>query len=187
MLALSLNEAKNRVPKAFVSIGSNLNKTRYIPASLIALEQHFGALNVSSIYESEAVGFSGASFYNLVVSFNSELSITELAAQLRDIETAHGRIRTGEKFSAHTLDLDLLLYDDWQFNQDGLRIPRPDIERYAFVLEPLAEIAPHLHHPVSGISYATLWQTFDKTDVKQHRINTLASALPTKLKSSRSI
>ena len=62
------------MPKGYISIGSNIDKDKNILASLQALEHHFGKLTISSIYESEPVGFTGDTFYNLVVGFNSELT-----------------------------------------------------------------------------------------------------------------
>lgn len=156
--------------RGYISIGSNIDKEIHIPASLQALEQLFGALTVSSVYESEAVGFSGDVFHNLIVGFDSELDVKTVAKQLRQIELDNGRTRDSQKFSARTLDLDLILYGDLIISDGRLRIPRDEIEKYAFVLEPLAEIAPTAIHPVSGINYAELWQRFDKTDLKQHKI-----------------
>jgi 2-amino-4-hydroxy-6-hydroxymethyldihydropteridine diphosphokinase len=156
--------------KGYISIGSNIDKDKNILASLEALEHQFGELTISSIYESEPVGFTGDTFYNLIVGFNSELTVKEVAKQLRQIELDNGRTRDSQKFSARTLDLDLILYDDLILNDGRLQIPRDEIERYAFVLEPLAEIAPTLKHPVSHLSYAELWEKFDKTNLKQKRI-----------------
>jgi 2-amino-4-hydroxy-6-hydroxymethyldihydropteridine diphosphokinase len=156
--------------KGYISIGSNIDKEIYIPVSIKALEQFFGELIISSIYNSEAVGFAGDSFYNLVVGFNSELTVKEVAKQLRNIELANGRSRDSQKFSSRTLDLDLLLYDDLIINDGRLQIPRDEIESYAFVLEPLAEIAPTLKHPISGLNYVELWEKFDKTDLNQQKI-----------------
>jgi 2-amino-4-hydroxy-6-hydroxymethyldihydropteridine diphosphokinase len=124
---------------------------------------------VSSVYESEAVGFSGAVFHNLIVGFDSELDVNSVAKQLRQIELDNGRTSESQKFSSRTLDLDLILYGDLIINDGRLQIPRDEIERYAFVLEPLAEIAPTATHPVSGISYEQLWQKFDKSNLKQHK------------------
>jgi len=156
--------------RGYISIGSNIDKEIHIPASLQALEQLFGALTVSSVYESEAVGFSGAVFHNLIVGFDSDLDVKTVAKQLRQIELDNGRTRNSQKFSARTLDLDLILYSDLIISDGRLQIPRDEIEKYAFVLEPLAEIAPTETHPVSGINYAELWQQFDKTDLNQHKI-----------------
>jgi 2-amino-4-hydroxy-6-hydroxymethyldihydropteridine diphosphokinase len=157
------------VTRGYISIGSNINKDEHVPASLLALEQLFGELMISSIYESEPVGFTGDVFYNLVVGFDSDLEVKVVAKQLRQIELDNGRTRDSRKFAARTLDLDLILYGDLIINDGRLQIPRDEIEHYAFVLEPLAEIAPDLKHPVSHISYAELWDQFDKIDLKQKR------------------
>jgi len=158
------------VTRGYISIGSNINKDEHIPASLRALEQAFGELAVSSIYETEAVGFTGDVFYNLVVGFDSDLEVKAVTKQLRQIELDNGRTRDSRKFAARTLDLDLILYGDLIVNDGRLQIPRDEIEHYAFVLEPLAEIAPSLQHPVSHISYAELWEQFDKSDLRQKRV-----------------
>lgn len=171
MSVLRLRGEKNNMPYGYVSVGSNINKEKYIRASLVALRQAFGPLNVSSIYESESVGFSGESFYNYVAGFNSDLDVKEIAKQLRQIELDNGRTRSCVKFSSRTLDLDLILYGDLVLSDGRLQIPRDEIERYAFVLEPLAEIAPGLKHPINQRTYAELWQNFDKTTVSQKRIN----------------
>jgi 2-amino-4-hydroxy-6-hydroxymethyldihydropteridine diphosphokinase len=156
--------------RGYISIGSNIDKEIHIPASLQALKQCFGTLTISRVYESEAVGFAGEVFHNLVVGFDADLDVKAIAKQLRQIELDNGRTHDSQKFSARTLDLDLLLYGDLIINDGRLQIPRNEIERYAFVLEPLAEIAPTSIHPVSGINYRELWQKFDKTNLKQHRI-----------------
>ena len=158
------------MPKGYISIGSNIDRDKNILASLQALEHHFGKLTISSIYESEPVGFTGDTFYNLVVGFNSELGVKEVAKQLRQIELDNGRTRNSQKFSARTLDLDLILYDELILNDGRLQIPRDEIERYAFVLEPLAEIAPTSKHPINHLSYNELWKKFDKSNLKQKRI-----------------
>jgi len=158
------------MPTGYISIGSNIDKDKNIPASLKALAARFGKLMVSSIYESEPVGFTGDTFYNLVVGFESDMDVKDVAKQLRQIELDHGRSRNSKKFSARTLDLDLILYGDLVIQEGRLRIPRDEIERYAFVLEPLAEIAGGLRHPVKQVSYAELWAKFDKSDLRQKRV-----------------
>ena len=156
--------------QGYISIGSNINKDKHIPASLDALKNCFGTLTISSIYESEAVGFVGDTFYNLIVGFKSTLEVKEVAKTLRQIELDNGRTRDSQKFSSRTLDLDLILYDNLIINDGRLQIPRDEIERYAFVLEPLAEIAPNLKHPISQQSYATIWLNYDKSKLNQKRI-----------------
>jgi 2-amino-4-hydroxy-6-hydroxymethyldihydropteridine diphosphokinase len=159
------------MPTGYISIGSNIRRDEHIPSSLTALKQRFGDLTLSSVYETAAVGFTGDAFYNLVVAFNAELPAKEVAKILRQIELDHGRTRDSQKFSARTLDLDLILYGDLVLSDGRLQIPRDEIERYAFVLEPLAEIAPTLQHPVKHVDYASLWRSFDKTGLQQQRIN----------------
>ena len=158
------------MPIGYISIGSNIEREKNVRSSLIALEKQFGELVVSSIYESEAIGFEGSFFYNLIVAFKSTLDVNTVAKQLRDIELTHGRTRNSQKFSARTLDLDLILYGDLIIDEGRLQIPRDEIERYAFVLEPLAEIAANLQHPISKKTYAALWNEFNKTNLKQHVI-----------------
>jgi len=153
----------------YISIGSNIDKEIHIPSSLKSLQQLFGQLLVSSVYETEPVGFVGNKFHNLIVKFESELSAKEVAKILRQIELDHGRSRESEKFSSRTLDLDLILYGDQVISDGRLRIPRDEIERYAFVLEPLAEIAATELHPVSRHSYGQLWQNFDKHGLQQQK------------------
>ncbi len=154
----------------YISIGSNIDKEKNIPSSLDALQKHFGRLTVSSIYETAPVGFSGENFHNLIVKFDSDLEAKQVAKILRQIELDHGRTRNCQKFSSRTLDLDLILYGDQVINDGRLRVPRDEIERYAFVLEPLAEIAGEQLHPLSGKSFKQLWDEYDKTGLQQTRI-----------------
>lgn len=148
---------------AYISVGSNIEPNKHIRASLIDIKQQYGKLIISSIYESEAVGFVGNNFYNLVVGLHTEQSPSEINQALRQIEQNHGRVRNQNKFSARTTDLDLILYGDVVMQTDTLILPRDEILKYAFVLLPLAEIAPHSKHPVTKQTYAELWQNFDQT------------------------
>lgn len=157
--------------RVFISIGSNVRREKNIAEGLASLQQTFGELLSSSIYESEPIGFSGDAFFNLVTSFSSDDDALSIAKQLRTIEFAHGRAADSKKFSPRTLDLDLLLFGDEIINDGGLQIPRKDIEAYAFVLEPLAEIAPSLKHPVLHKTYAQLWADMPKNNLRQTQIS----------------
>ena len=150
----------------YISLGSNINREQNTRAGVNALKQAFGELNLSSVYESEAVGFAGDAFYNMVIGCEVSTSVHVTNQILRDIEDVNGRDRNGPKFSSRTLDLDLLLYDDLVLDEHGLKLPRSEVLTNAFVLWPLAEIAPKSIHPETGTSFATLWSKFDKT--KEH-------------------
>jgi 2-amino-4-hydroxy-6-hydroxymethyldihydropteridine diphosphokinase len=156
--------------RVYVSIGSNIERETYIALGLNSLEQVFGSLTVSSYYESEPVGFNGDVFYNLVVGFETDLDVDTVAKKLREIEVTHGRTPDSKKFSSRKLDLDLILYGDLIRDDGSIQLPRSDIERYAFVLEPLAEIAPTLEHPILNITYADLWEQMPKDSILQRRI-----------------
>ena len=156
--------------RVFVSIGSNIDREQNIDVALQEMTAAWGELQLSSVYESDAVGFDSAPFYNLVAGFNSDESPRVIQNRLHAIEDSNGRLRTTE-LSARTLDLDLLLYDDLVMSDGKLVLPRTDIDRYAFVLAPLAEIAGNEHHPVSGVSYAELWAAFDASQQQLTRID----------------
>ncbi|MCK4834607.1 MAG: 2-amino-4-hydroxy-6-hydroxymethyldihydropteridine diphosphokinase [Gammaproteobacteria bacterium] len=146
----------------YISLGSNINREENTRAGIEALKKAFGELILSSVYESEAVGFDGDAFFNMVIACEADLPVHDTNQVLRDIEDANGRDRSGPKFSSRTLDLDLLLYDDLVIDEKGLKLPRGEILKNAFVLWPLAEIAPELKHPETGTGYAELWKAFDK-------------------------
>ncbi len=145
--------------RIYVGIGSNIEREHYIRAGVEALAAQFSPLTLSTVYESEAVGFAGENFYNLAAGFDSELPLQEIAHRLRQIEAAHGRVRGTERFAARTLDIDILLYDDLVTDQP-VQLPREEILRNAFVLRPLAEIAPQLQHPVAKQPLQALWGGF---------------------------
>ncbi|MEE8056723.1 MAG: 2-amino-4-hydroxy-6-hydroxymethyldihydropteridine diphosphokinase [Pseudomonadales bacterium] len=150
----------------YVSIGSNIDRYRHIAASLDALSAHFGALMISSIYESEAVGFEGNNFLNLVAGFNCDLTVGKLSFLLREIEYDNGRRRDSIKFGSRTLDIDILTYDDCVGEVDDIILPRDEITENAFVLLPLVDVAANSKHPALNKSYAELWQGYDRASQK---------------------
>jgi len=148
--------------RIYISVGSNINRDFNIRGGVRMMAEHFGALTLSSVYESEAVGFSGDAFYNMVVGVETELAITDCISLLKQIEDQFGRVRGAEKFSGRTLDLDLLTYDQLVCDVP-VQLPRGEITENAFVLWPLAEIAPEQIHPLTQKSYAALWQSYSKS------------------------
>lgn len=148
--------------RCWVGIGSNLDREHSVRGAVQALRERFGELVLSRVFESDAVGFEGQSFYNLVAGFDTDEPVGDLNAVMRGIEDAFGRVRGTDKFAPRTLDLDLLTYGDWVGSFDGREIPRTDILRYAFVLRPLAEVAGDERHPAICHSYRELWRNFDR-------------------------
>jgi len=150
----------------YISLGSNIDREALTRAGVSALRQHYGELILSSVYESEAVGFVGENFYNMVIALQTDEDVYQVAQTLRQIEDGHGRDRTGPRFSSRTLDLDLLLYDDLIIDEEKLQIPRDEILQRAFVLWPMAEVAADLEHPQVHKTYGELWDAFDKDTEK---------------------
>ncbi len=144
--------------RAWISLGSNIAPERHVGAALELLAADFGTLICSPVYRTPAVGFAGEDFLNMVVGIDTELPPQALARRLREIEERCGRVRGEARFSARTLDLDLLSYDDRVLDADGLVLPRPEILEQAFVLGPLADVAPNELHPLRRQTYATLWR-----------------------------
>jgi 2-amino-4-hydroxy-6-hydroxymethyldihydropteridine diphosphokinase len=146
--------------RVYLSLGSNQEPHRYLRAALDELREHFGGLDVSPAYRSASVGFDGADFINLAVGMNTDLSPDALNAWLHALEDRHGRRRDVPRYADRTLDVDIVLYDDLVTQGAGhLDIPRKEL-KHAFVLKPVADIAPQLRHPVSGRSMAELWAAF---------------------------
>lgn len=142
---------------AYISIGSNIDAQANIQRGLALLREEYGALRLSPVYRSQAVGFDGDDFLNLVAAFDTEAAVDDVAEQLDEIENHCGRIRNGVRFGPRTLDLDLLTFGDTVIDRPGLKLPRDEILSYAFVLRPLAELDPQAIHPTEGRDYASLW------------------------------
>ncbi len=150
--------------QVFIGVGSNIDREDSIRSGIRSLRQHFSNVIISTLYESNAVGFEGDNFFNMIVGMETELPPRELQEKLHDIENQYGRKRDGPRYVSRTLDLDLLLYDDLICDEDDLQIPREDVTKFAFVLLPLSELAGELKHPVMKVSYADLWAAFEQSD-----------------------
>lgn len=152
--------------RVYLSLGSNIEREQHIRSALQALSALYGQLSLSKVYESEAVGFEGENFYNLVVGFDTDLSVADIQSQIKQIEDDNGRVRNGPKFSARTLDIDILTYGDFVGVDSGVELPRDEITKNAFVLLPLSEIAAEDLHPTAGETYQALWAAYDKSKQK---------------------
>jgi len=158
----------------FISLGSNVKREYHVKQGLnalaVAFDLPFEQLTLSSLFESEAVGFSGNAFLNMVIGIKTSLSVDQVALKLRDIEFNYGRTSDAKKFSPRTLDLDLLLYDKL-ITDTPAQLPRDEINKNAFVLWPLSEVAPQVVHPILKQDYYTLWQNYNKSDQQLKIVN----------------
>lgn len=139
-----------------LGIGSNIQPQQHIPAGVLALQGVFAQVTWSRVYQSPAVGFDGADFYNLVLRAQTEQSPQAVVAHCKAIEAQFGKANDAPKFSSRNLDIDLLLYDDW-VSHGALDVPRAEICENAFVLRPLAELEPTRQHPTLALDLASLW------------------------------
>ena len=143
--------------KAYLSLGSNVRPEANLVSALRTLHERFGALLISPIYRTTAIGFDGPDFLNAAAVLDSDLDAYALNDWLHALEDAHGRDRSGPRFGDRPLDIDIVFYDDLVTAGPGnLRLPRPEL-KHAFVLKPLADIAPGFIDPVSGKTLAELW------------------------------
>jgi len=144
--------------EVFIGAGSNENAEENLARGVRLLRERFGAVSCSPVYRNPAVGFAGDDFLNFVIRLATDEPMAGVMRDLREIEDRCGRDRSGPKFSPRTLDLDLLLYGDYVSDDPAVDVPRDEILKYAFVLKPLADLAPEQRHPVDGQTYAALWR-----------------------------
>jgi 2-amino-4-hydroxy-6-hydroxymethyldihydropteridine diphosphokinase len=138
--------------RAWIGLGANLGDAR---AAVFGALAELAALPASrlvaqsSLYRSAPVDATGPDFVNAVAGIDTALSATDLLAALQSIEQRHGRVR-GERNAPRTLDLDLLLHGEAVIDTPALTLPHPRLHERAFVLLPLAEVAPALVVPGRG-------------------------------------
>ena len=144
-----------------LGLGSNIDAEKNLRLAVAQLRIRFGDLTVSPVYRSAPIGFEGPDFLNLVLALTADTPPLEVLAEIERIHELAGRSRGPDKFSSRPLDIDLLLHGNTVDPTPPLRLPRPDVLEYGFVLRPLADIAPELVHPVSGRTIAEHWREFD--------------------------
>lgn len=153
----------NAAVPVYVAAGSNVEAERHLTFAVRELGREFGPLAVSRAYRNTAVGFDGPDFINLVAGFRTALALEQVIARLQDIERRCGRPADAPKWAPRTMDLDILLYGDRVVDEPGRELPRPDLLRRAYMLGPLAEIAPQLLHPTAHRTIGELWAAFERT------------------------
>ena len=147
------------MPTVYLGLGSNVLPEANLPLAVRELGRRFQLNAVSTVYRNAAVGFDGEDFLNAVASVETDATPEEVCRHLEEIHDMAGRKRGADSFVSRSLDIDLLLYGSEVI--EARRVPRDDILEYAFVLRPLAELAPDLLHPVTGLTMAEHWKAFD--------------------------
>lgn len=145
--------------KAYISLGSNEgDRLNYLREAVLKIQQQIGSLTeLSSPYETTAWGFEGADFVNACIGILTTDPPIRLMEKLLAIERSLGRVRpTATGYSARTIDLDLLFYEDHRVDSERLTLPHPRISQRNFILIPLSEIAPDFVHPQNGMSIRAL-------------------------------
>lgn len=136
--------------RVFLLLGSNLgNRQQYLQQAIELISTHIAPVaRTSSIYETQSWGKTDAPDYlNQVVALDTEIPASELLHKILNIELMLGR-RREEKWGSRTIDIDILFYGDEIIDEESLQVPHPELHNRRFTLEPLAEIAPGLLHPV---------------------------------------
>lgn len=146
-----------------LSLGSNQgNRFNYLQQAVHAIEQRIGVVEkISSYYETEPWGFNDETpFINQVIKVKTGLRASKILDRALMIEKVLGRqrIKTTQKYSGRTLDIDILFIENEIINQETLIVPHPYLHLRKFVLAPLNEIAPYFTHPLLNISVQNIYQ-----------------------------
>jgi 2-amino-4-hydroxy-6-hydroxymethyldihydropteridine diphosphokinase len=150
---------------AYIGLGANLgNRRMNLVMALRGLTRMARVDAVSSLYQTKAQGPEQPDYYNAVCRIETGLEAASLLRLLKALEHEIGRRDTGKQWAPRPIDLDLLLYDDAVLDEPGLVVPHPRMSERAFVMTPLAELAPDLH--VKGRSAKEIAAALGTADVK---------------------
>ena len=150
------------MPAVYVGAGSNVAPMHNLARAVAELQREFPGARCSPWYRNRAVGFEGDDFINLVAGFDTALPVQAVLSRLHAIEMLCGRARDAPRWAPRPMDLDVLLYGDLVCDEPGLRLPRPDLLRRAYMLGPLAALAPEVVHPTMHLTAGELWRRFDQ-------------------------
>ena len=150
------------MPQVYIAAGSNIEPERHLAMAAAELARQFPGMRFSPWYRNRAVGFEGEDFINFVAGFATGLPVSDVLDRLHAIETLCGRPRGAPRWAPRSMDLDVLLYGDLICQEPHLKLPRPDLLKRAYMLGPLAALAPDLIHPTEGQTIGELWHRFDR-------------------------
>jgi len=148
------------MPDVYVAAGSNVRPRTHLRRAVGLLRERWPGLEVSQAYANPAVGFQGDEFINLVLRLPAAEPLPQVLEALYAIEAQCGRARAAPRWAPRSMDLDVLLYGETVGELPGAVLPRPDLARRAYMLRPLAELAPGLVHPTLGVTMRELWNAF---------------------------
>ena len=163
------------MPAVYVGAGSNVAPERNLTRAVAQLAHEFPGARFSPWYRNRAVGFDGEDFINLVAAFDTDLPLRAVLAKLHAIEALCGREPDAPRWAARSMDLDVLLYGDLVCDEPGLKLPRPDLLKRAYMLGPLAALAPEVVHPTAQLTIGELWRRFDRAG---HPLEPVPAARP---------
>jgi 2-amino-4-hydroxy-6-hydroxymethyldihydropteridine diphosphokinase len=150
--------------QVFISLGSNLDRTQAFKEALLALSSEFAGIVFSEVLEGPAIGFEGADFYNAVACFTTHDSPQSIVLALKRLESKLCHHHTEHTLLNRRMDLDLLAFGSHVSQSPPL--PRADIENFAFVAWPLAQLAPDWKHPVTHESIHSICARLDRSQLK---------------------
>jgi 2-amino-4-hydroxy-6-hydroxymethyldihydropteridine diphosphokinase len=156
---------------AYLSLGSNIEPERHLPAAVAHLAQYGYVRAVSTVWETPPVGFTDQpNFLNAAVLLETDLPAQALREDaITHIESALGRVRTENKNAPRTIDIDIVLFNHDIQRVGRRRIPDPEVLERPFVAIPLAEIAPQYVHPETGQTLQAIAKRFDSKEVGMRR------------------
>ncbi len=156
--------------RAYLSLGSNIEPEQNLRDAVAALRERFGEVLLSPVYRTAAVGFEGPAFLNAVAVIDSDIHPFALNDWLHALEIAQGRDRRDASYSNRPLDIDIIYFGDLVLDGPGdFQLPRPEL-RHAFVLKPLADVAPDFVDPIRGATLAQLWAAHPQHDAPPQRV-----------------
>ena len=136
-----------------ISLGSNVNPSDNLERACDLIKNKFNLIKSSKIYSSKSEGFVGEDFLNQVILCDTDLTFENVIKALKGIEVSMGRKKEKKKFSNRLIDLDLLTFGEEVIKKNNQEVPHKDIEKYSFVLVPLAEICPRKVHALNGLTF----------------------------------
>ena len=143
--------------RVYIALGSNIEPRARLSQAARLLQARFPGIRFSDCYQNVSIGFDGADFINAAAGFDADLTLPQLVDVLHAMEEQCGRKRDDAKWAPRAMDLDVLLYGNLVSDTPAAPVPRADLLRRAFMLGPMADIAPGLLHPEARRTLAELW------------------------------